>query len=132
MFRNKAARHVWSEYMSLMKGEKREEKDNGYNIKYKGETTILSLAKIYSCIMTVLHCLGSEENRGGNRQKLYVEKFQSFLPIAMRQITWTLYKFLEERGPDDFVIAPYCPDSFEKCGEEENAMERLFRKKYNA
>lgn len=52
-----------------------------------------------------LECLGSKENRGGNRQKNYGEMFQKFLPIVMEHIYGSLYKLAEEWEQDDLVIS---------------------------
>lgn len=81
--------------MRIMKREKQVEEEYGSGNEDEVESTKLFFARMDAWIMTMLHCLGSETNRGGNRQKLYIEKFQSFLHIAMRQITGSLYKFVE-------------------------------------
>ena len=87
-----------------MYGEKenagREETGGGEEL----ETSMLSLARLDAWIMTVLKCLGSEEDRGGNRQRTYGETFMEFLPMAMEQIIASLYQFVEVWEPDDLKI----------------------------
>lgn len=57
------------------------------------ESTMFHLSSLDAWILTVLKCFISEENRGGKRQKIYVDTFQNFRPIAMGQLSHKLYNF---------------------------------------
>ena len=84
--------------------------------------------------MTVLTCLGVEEKKGGRLQLTYVETFERYLPVAMKQITSSLYKFVMDWEPADFIIN-IPPPTNEDDGSGQDSVtvsEEVFRKKYNA
>lgn len=64
MFRNNAVRHLWSEYMMLMRSEKQDEDEDKSSCGEELESTILCIARLDEWIMTVLEVLGVKENRG--------------------------------------------------------------------
>lgn len=127
MGRNNARRHVWSAYMGLMTGERRDEGDENCSGGEEIESTILCVERLDEWIMTVLDCSGSGEIRGRNRLKHYVEHFQKLLHIAMGQIICSLYKCIGEWELEDLAFSTDYSNRIEKGDEEDKAMERAFR-----
>lgn len=78
-------------------GRDREQEVFEYKIRY--------IARLIAWIMTVLEWMTSEGTRGGKSQNIYVDKFQKFLPISIRQIFDDMYKFLKEKEPVDLIIS---------------------------
>lgn len=73
-------------YLAVMESGKKDEiEDEDF------ERSIIELARLDACIMTVVTSLTDCDIRGGRRQKLYIEKFEKYLPIAMEQICGSLY-----------------------------------------
>ena len=133
LFRNDAAKTVWAQFVShkVWKTSKEEEEEDGDDQKEVPESSILQLARMDAWIMTVLDCLLADEKRGGKRQKLYVDTFQKFLPIAMGQLSEELYDWVKYWAPDDLAtaVSEFDIDAVPTPGETKD---QVFSKTYEA
>lgn len=127
LFRNDAARQVWRTVRSVMSGDRKKQEGEDEDMM---DSTIVLLARVDAWIMTVVSCTADEQNRGGRRQRLYVETFEKFLPISMDQITKAMYRFVMDWEPDDLTIEK--TSVFEEAQEAETPEEKVFGRKYGA
>lgn len=135
LFRNETAKKVWAQYTSVKSGKglsRGVEDDDGE--KEIPESTILQLARLDAWIMTVLKCMVVTEIRGGQSQKIYMDTFQEFLPIAMGQLSEALYDWVDEWEPED-LTAPTEADTMSMTDDIITSVERkerVFIKVYQA
>ena len=95
------------------------------------ESSILQLARMDAWIMTVLECMMANEKRGGSRQKLYMETYQKFLPIALGQLSEALYNWVQEWEPSD-LAKPYSVFDIDIVSSTDQGKEQVFSKAYEA
>lgn len=65
------------------------------------ESTILYLSILDTWIMNVLKCMMSQDTCGVYRQKIYVDKFQSFLTIYMWKLCEEMNKLVKVWEPQN-------------------------------
>ena len=81
LFRNERARRVRTEFMASLQGKSvkdmldSEDEGNGGENGTEMQSIVLWVARLDAWILTVVKCMSTEESRGGQRQKLYVDTF---------------------------------------------------------
>lgn len=58
----------------------------------ESEVLILSVARLYECLNTIVQQNGVQEGRGGERQKLYRDTFGRILPLAISQLIGSMLR----------------------------------------
>jgi len=107
LFRNSVGKRVWESYVGTLKNFVEENLADGQDlddVDPEMEWSICSIARIDAWFMTVIDCLGFEEVRGGGRQKRYVQKYEEYLPLAMRQLSRSLYMYVRKWEPNDLKV----------------------------
>ena len=136
MFRNEVGRKVWECYrstfvgMAIGKGGERREDDEDGNDSVAVEWSITAIARIDAWIMSVVTLLGDESKRGGGLQKKYVEKYEEYLPIAMRQLSISLYLFVKRWEPNDLKV--WYDDERGDVATREEVLEHIFHRPFVA
>jgi hypothetical protein len=131
LFRNDVSRTVWKSFKAAISHKRAgfESDDEGED---EMECSILLLARLDAWIMTVVHCFGCEGKRGGQRQRIYIETFEKFLPIATSQLTKGIYQFVEKWEPEDLEVPDAQSSVLEGVFSTEGMLREVFSKTYNA
>jgi hypothetical protein len=130
LFRNEMSRTVWKTFKRAIQ-EKKAELGSEVDGEDDMECSILLLARLDAWIMTVIHCMGYERNRGGQRQRMFMEVFEKVLPIATAQLTKGIYEFVDDWEPGDLVVPELQSSIDGGCGTEAMLGE-IFSKTYKA
>jgi hypothetical protein len=134
IFRNDVGKKVWECYhntlVGLVKGKDRKEQDGDEEDGTEVEWSITAVARIDAWIMSVVALLGDESKRGGGLQKKYVQKYEEYLPIAMGQLSRSLYLFVKKWEPNDLKVW-FNDDQVDGVGRED-VLEHIFRRPYAA
>jgi hypothetical protein len=102
---NDIGRAVWGCYeRSLLTGVGKGDEGNDEEDALEVEWSITAIAKMDAWVMTVVDCLSCEAPKGGGRQKEYASKFEVYLPMAMRQISRSLFSFVQKWEPNDLTV----------------------------